>query len=68
MRAPSLDALASPPSTPRHRDLLREYFLNALTLAVLKEGGQDLENQGVREEFMHLLRQIHQLPVETEPN
>jgi hypothetical protein len=62
---PLLTALDPPVPTPRRRDLLREYFLNALTLAVLKEGGSDLEKQGVREEFMQLLRQVHRLPVET---
>lgn len=60
-------ALEPFPLPPRRRDLLREYFLNAVTLAVLKEGGSDLEKRGVREEFMRLIRQAHPLPTQMGP-
>lgn len=68
MTSHSLAALNQLPPPPRRRDLLREYFLNAVTLAVLKESGSDLEKKGVREEFMRLIRQAHQLPTRIGPS
>ena len=56
------------PGRRRRGDLLREYFLNAVTLAVLKESGSDLEKKGVREEFMRLIREAHRLPPRIGPS